>query len=970
MKRALQIVLFLLVIPYIGFSQLQLESNKHLELPRIKTPAGDLFNGELEFKFVLSYDGKSIWSNDGSSILAEEPETSISIEVEDGYIQASLGADPMKPLYSGIQSYFPKAILSAWVKNGQEFMLISNTEIDLAVLEAESTKRPEEPAAALQLSEELIAEKRQKKETAIKNDKAQDPDARTHFRAQMRNSEFEDIPMNAIVNAKKQKDRMPAMRDAGLYYWEWLGPSNIGGRVRAMIIDPDDADNIWLGGTTGGIWKTTNAGALWEPINDFLPSLTITTMAMVVGDHDIMYAGTGEGFGTAASLPGAGIFKSTDRGETWNQLASTTIANFEYVNRLAVHPDVDSTEIIYAATKSQNVYKTKDGGQSWDIVLVAGDAVLDIKVHPNLHHYLIVGTSTDVYISDDYGQSWTLHTTGAANKMPSDGGRCEVSWCSTNNGRAYVSMNRNKGELYRTSDYGATWSLRNNTDEFLGSAGWFANTIWVSPTNSNHIVVGGLDLYRSIDGGTNLTRLSDWLYYHNASSETSAHADHHIILSPPDYDYTTNPTIYVGNDGGIQRRDNWWSGGSETDWNNLANQSLGITQFYKAAVSTGGTVIVGGSQDNDNIRYRSSGAWSGENSWYQAQTGDGGWVAIDPTDDEIIYTEYVRLRIEKSIDGGDTYSASYSGILDANTSTRALFIAPFVMDPVDNDRLIAGGSRIWETENGAGGWSRIRTDIGGRNESGNFVYWRCSAIDVSESDNDIIWVGYENGNVAMTTNSKVVTPTWTRVDINGVGLPDRYVTDIDINPLDPDEVYITFGGYNADGIWYTDDGGATWQDRSGTAPYNLPSVQINTVTTHPSNTDWVYVGTDIGVFASEDGGSNWSVMKRYDEHEGPVNTEVSDLFWQDNLYLMTATFGRGMFRAQPMIVIYVDQSVAVSGNGTQGSPFKTVQEAVNVAGHGTSISIQGGTYDESQILFDKKGLITITSGSATDVIIQ
>jgi hypothetical protein len=196
------------------------------------------------------------------------------------------------------------------------------------------------------------------------------------------------------------------------------------------------------------------------------------------------------------------------------------------------------------------------------------------------------------------------------------------------------------------------------------------------------------------------------------------------------------------------------------------------------------------------------------------------------------------------------------------------------------------------------------------------------------------------------------------------------VTDIAINPFNHNEVWVTFAENQANNVWRTTDGGTTWEQRTGAAPYDLPSLQVNTIRVHPNNQDWIYIGTDLGVFASEDKGASWSVTPRYSSvgHEGPVNTEVSELFWQGQ-FLIAATHGRGMYRAAPLTTIYVDMNAPSGGNGTFALPYQTVTQAVNNQGPGSNISIMAGSYNETgTVLFTRKCYVSITNNTGVVII--
>ena len=770
-----------------------------------------------------------------------------------------------------------------------------------------------------------------------------------------------NIPMNALLRAKKHIENMPSYKskDAGLWEWEWLGPGNIGGRIRTILSDPDDPNIIWIGSVSGGIWKTTNGGSHWYKIDDFLPSLAISSMVFNSQNKNIMYAGTGESY-AGDGLPGAGIFKSTDGGIHWSQLPSTDNNDFRYVNRLCAHPD--SGDVIYAVTNTKTLFKTIDGGVSWDSIGSFESIPLDVKIDPSNVNEIYVGCRNALYISYDYGATWELQTTGTGGKLPENPGRCEIGICQSSPNKIYISMNRNKGELWTSTNNGSTWSLINSGEEYLGKQGGYNNAIWVAPDNSDRLVVGGIDVYGSRNGGSWLRKISDWTHYHNGGTAYSAHADQHCIVPVSNYDSDDNPIILVGNDGGIQRNTDAWGINAPHSWENLATGTLGITQFYGGSATRTGSVIIGGAQDNDKLRYRASGSWSGPSNWYQATTGDGGFCAINYNNPSIIYGEYVHLSVQKSTDNGDSYSDAYSGITDVDSGATALFIAPLVMDPNNPNILVAGGSKIWRTTNGANTWHEIRDTIGSYiNSSGNKIFLRCSAIDIAKDNSSCIWVGYEDGHIARTHNAGL---SWIRVDNNSADLPNRYVTDIAINPNNQNEVWVTFGSYNYNRVWFTDDDGITWQNRSGTAPNNLPAIQVNTIKVHPSNGNYIYVGTDMGVFASQDKGLNWSVTAHYPDNEGPVNTEVSELFWQGDEFLIAATHGRGMFRTEtPLVNVYVDGNASPGGNGSQSDPFNNIYNAEHTRGPGSNMIIETGNYQIiTPLLLQKQGMIKANNG--------
>ncbi|MGH3055607.1 MAG: WD40/YVTN/BNR-like repeat-containing protein, partial [Gaiellaceae bacterium] len=362
---------------------------------------------------------------------------------------------------------------------------------------------------------------------------------------------------------------------------------------------------------------------------------------------------------------------------TWTQLPFTASSNFYWVNRIAHHP---TTSGLLLAATSTGVWRTTDGGANWTQTLAANAE--DVDFYPGSPNLAIVGGNPGVWTSADGGMNWTPQATGAVNKLPGDGGRCEVAVAPSAFQTYYVSMDRNQGEIWRSTDGGATWTLQNTGNKYLSVQGWYANALWVDPTNSNVIVVGGLDMRRSSNGGVSLDNISNWQCFPDCAGIIhSAHADQHVLVSPPGYNGTTNRLVFVGDDGGIQYTSDIYAagnGGFGDGWAYSYN-NLGITQFSGGAASPDGSLFVGGAQDNGQPRLQSL---AGPNNWNSLYSfGDGGYAAVDPATPSRVYGEYVFLEMKRSDDSGGGYGDKYNGLGDAKDPSRALFIAPFTMDP-------------------------------------------------------------------------------------------------------------------------------------------------------------------------------------------------------------------------------------------------------------------------------------------------
>ena len=901
---------------------------------------------------------------------------------------------------------------------------------------------------ALERSEAVIATKIARKEAKIagrsgadredpeesdpdEDDAAQNPHERAQEWYSIMAGPDGVFSFQEVLEAKAHADRMPILplgiqpRDAGIWNWQWLGPGNIGGRIRSIVIHPTNTDLMWIGGVSGGIWRSEDGGGFWYPINDFLPTLAIGCMTMHPSNPNIMFVGTGEMDGSGDFMPGAGIFKSTDGGWNWRQIPDT--ANWRYVTRISVSPT--SSQNVLAATNS-GLYRSVDTGETWSLVTdVPQIRLMDVKFHPSNGSLAVAGTMDfgDVYYTTNGGIDWHLSnfdvppaettltqaTTPDGDDEPDlihvvstvgfeiwdqtdlgTGGsledvsideevesgtqmyvkdlqfahavgepiasrrknRVELAWAAGEPSIVYASMNVGRGTIWGSGDGGATFVRLNNESAYLGKQGNYDNTIWASPVNYLDVVVGGIDLWRSDNGGQTLTRISRWQEYHTGDS---AHADHHYILEHPNFDGVTNSTVFFANDGGIQKANNVLTVSTTSGWTNLAN-NLGITQFYRGAASPDGQFVLGGTQDNDTLRYYEA---YGED-WYQAETGDGGYCAMNYADPEapVFFGEYTHLAIERSTNHGGSWYGSVLGLSDAGDSAKTLFVAPFTADPSNGNNLVAGGTSIWRTTNSGGfcTWGSIRDPI--PRSPGWTRDPKCSAIDIAASDGNIIWVGYEDGQLALTTNAG---SSWTNVDNNDWlnPLPNRFITDIAISPHDPFEVLVTLSSTAPDNVWYTGTAGAFWYDATGSGDTGLPDITVHTATWHPTNASWIYVGTAVGLFASEDGGATWNRTPAYGDHDGPCNTSIHDLFWAGD-QLIAATHGRGMYRCRPLDNVYVDWDAGWPEDGSQLYPYDTVTEGVAALGNGTDLHISAGDYDEGTVIrIETRSRVTATGGS-------
>lgn len=689
----------------------------------------------------------------------------------------------------------------------------------------------------------------------------------------------------------------PMPRAAGLEPggggWRSLGPGNIGGRTRSLVVHPEHPERLWAGSAGGGVWHSRNGGESWEPVDDFMANLAVSCLAIDPTDPRVIYAGTGEGFSNVDALRGEGVFRTTDA-VSWQLLPATAIPELRWINRLAVSAD---GRVLLAATP-EGIWRSEDPDRlSFERVLAR--SIADVDFHPGDPRQAIAGSlrGGNAFYSIDGGASWQR-----AEPSGVWSGRVELTYAACDPHIVYASVDTHHGQVWRSRNGGrsyeprASLTVEDRPAHYLGDQGWYGNAIWAGdPTDADLVVVGGIDLWRSRDGGETLTDISTWW------ETTSAHADHHAIVAHPRYDGRGNRTVFFGNDGGVYRADDVTSVGDDPEpprlrgWRELVN-TYGVTQFWGGAGNPTTGVIIGGAQDRGTVCFSPA---AGPEGWTTMMAGDGGFCAADPSDPNVFYGEYVFLAVHRSTDGGQTSEFICGQHWDETQwiwkpipyripdamSNQALFIAPFVLDPNQPDRLLAGGVSLWRCDDAKApntptrgpSWRAIKRGVGAP----------ISAIAVAQGNSNLVWVGHSDGQVYKTHEGAAATPLWHAVDRHGPQalVPRRYCTRIAIHPQLHDVVFVAFGGYLRGNLWQTLDGGRSWRNL-GSA---LPAAPVRSLAIHPRRLNYVYAGTEVGIFASEDGGTSWAAT-----NEGPTNCAVNDMFWMGET-LVCATHGRGMF---------------------------------------------------------------------------
>lgn len=529
------------------------------------------------------------------------------------------------------------------------------------------------------------------------------------------------IDIKDVERAKMQIQELRQKKSALGLNWSFAGPTNIGGRCRAILIDKDNPSIIYVGGVSGGLWKSTTGGGSWNQIiyegdeeTGGIPNLNISCIAQT-SSGDI-YFGTGELFANPygsgnTGFQGAGIWKSTGD-DNFYRLTSTwsdedSKETFVFVNKLVAHPTDPNT--IYAATR-RGLQVSTDGGETWEnpILNLAGLPITntcgDIEISSD-GQYLIADIGTQAYVSHQAGEAGTWEeVTGASanNLLPTNSIRTEFAIAPSDRNIMYAQATNSDRALlnvYRSEDGGLTWSIigPGGSAEFnpLGSQGDYDNIIMVYPDNADEIILGGqYSLWR-----WGLTEGWEQLSFWNLpiSSSTYVHADHHEIRFHPD-----NPDIiYVGSDGGIHRSIN-----RGQSWVTM-NKNFGVTQFYGIGHSGTGQLI-GGTQDNGSLYIDDKAVVSGGTEFEAVEVtgGDGGYSEISQIDENIMFSTLYYSSLFRSEERGENMTSGYGtrvfSVMDpGNDEIGHPFVTPIALwesfnDPYSTAEIVFVADRDYE----------------------------------------------------------------------------------------------------------------------------------------------------------------------------------------------------------------------------------------------------------------------------------
>jgi photosystem II stability/assembly factor-like uncharacterized protein len=675
--------------------------------------------------------------------------------------------------------------------------------------------------------------------------------------------------------------------------WEQIGPANIGGRITALAVNKKE-NRIIAGAAAGGIFISSDGGKTWQSTSDNFPGLSIGALKTDPNNPNIVYCGTGEANSSGDSYPGFGILKSTDGGLNW---INTGLQETHHIAEIEIHPL--NGDIIYVAAagplhskdNNRGIYKSTDGGLTWDQVLFISDSTsaIDVAVDPTNVNIVyaamwerlrsptfrkVSGFTSGIFKSTNGGISWINLSDGlpAASKYI---GRISIAVAPSNPAVIYALYKNSTekylsynffGGFYKSTNAGLSWikmpdlKLSSEFSDF----GWYFGLIEVDPKDYNKVYLGEIDLLKTTDGGNNWVNITNSY----SGSFNSQHPDQHALWIDPE---NTNYLI-AGNDGGIFTSDN---GGNS--WTKSYN--LPITQFYVSTIDYLNPVKkFGGTQDNGTVT-----SFTGKNDdWEMVFGGDGFYCLVDHSNSNIVYAESQYGGLSKSTDGGKTfYLGAMYGI---DYSDRRNWSTPVAMDLIDPKILYYGTYKLYRTTDGAENWNVISPDLT-RGANGRMGTITCISANRLSDDSQIVYIGTDDGRIWYA-----VSPEFNWIEITG-NLPLRYITDVCCDSKNPDYVYVTLSGFNRDlsnaHIFKSTNRGNSWVDISG----NLPDIPLNSVIADPDNNNVLFVGGDAGVFYTTNSGEEWVVLGK-----DLPNSPVFDLnYHQPTKILIAATHGRSLY---------------------------------------------------------------------------
>jgi photosystem II stability/assembly factor-like uncharacterized protein len=689
-----------------------------------------------------------------------------------------------------------------------------------------------------------------------------------------------------------------------------IGPALMGGRIDDFAVVESNANIVYVGTASGGVWKTTNNGTTWEPVFDKEGVSTIGDMAIARSDPSIVWVGTGEPNNRQSSSWGDGIYKSLDAGKTWKNMG---LEKTHHIGRIVIHPK--NPDVVYVAAQGhlwgpnpeRGVYKTSDGGKTWSLVLKINDdtGVSDIAIDPESPDILYAaayerrrtpfgfdggGPDSAIYKTTDGGASWKKLTKGLPwENGGGDTGRIALDIYRKDPDIVYAEIQHEHGGTFRSEDKGETWKRMGETDPRPS----YYSQIRVDPNNDLRIWELGAPMYYSEDGGKTFT----------TQRVHGIHGDFHAMWIDP----ANSNHMITGSDGGIH-----WSDDAGKNWNFL--NIIAIGQFYEISLDSQKPYhICGGLQDN--------GSWCGPSQsltregmgnedWEVIHGGDGFYAAIDNVEPWIVYTESQDGHVARR----DMRTGQQRSIMPeakaGEPHYRFQWNSPVAVSSHNHTTIYYGGNYLFKSTDRGDSWTRLGGDLTtgvdrsklpilgkvpdkstlSRND-GVEEYPTITTLSESPLTPNVLWVGTDDGNLQVTRDGG---KTWKNVVSKVPGVPKgTYVSRVVASKTGEGAAFATFDGHRSDDynvyIFATTDYGESWKAIRNGIPDSAGTVHV--IREHPRNTNLLFAGTEFGLWVSWDRGANWTALKN---NFPTVPVDDIEIQARDN-DLVLATHGRSIW---------------------------------------------------------------------------
>jgi len=729
------------------------------------------------------------------------------------------------------------------------------------------------------------------------------------------------------LNMYQSHEKMREASPYGDLHWQFIGPTNISGRCTDVEAVGPKGQNytIWVATASGGVWKSINEGVTFEPVFEHQGTSTIGDLAISPSNPEVVWVGTGEANIFRSSNPGCGIWRTEDGGETWTHMG---LEETFTISRILVHPT--NPEVVYVAAaghewtrnKERGLFKTTDGGESWEKILYKGpeSGVNDLAMDPRDPEILYATIwqrtrlkwndprtyehhkNNGVWKSTDGGKKWKQLTEGLPPSKYM--GRTGIDVARSNPDVVYafvddyeVAFKAEEGELdaynrpkkdvikgatiYRSDDAGESWTqvsgLTEESKKYMsghsGTYGWVFAQMRVDPNDEDRVYTLGLWINISTDGGATSTPIRGKI-----------HADQHGMWIDPD----NSNYILAAHDGGISV-----SYDKGENWRNLIEE-LPLAQFYNVEYDFHEPFRVYGSVQDHHSFYSEVDLSRGKDKirpseWEYTLGAEGSTHVVDPRDNNSIYASLFYGKLAKATVEG--YPEDMEWVLHSTfpdePEYRGQWMAPTLLSHHNPDIVYHGVQFVLKSTDRGATWERISPDLtyNDPEKQGDISYQTISALEESEFNPRLLYAGTDDGRLWRTKDGG---ESWE--DILKDPLPVRWISRILASKYDFGTVYVCQTGRRDDDaavyVWRSKDFGSTWEDISA----NIPAGPVNVIREDPENDSILYLGTDVGIYVSKDAGSSWEVLG-----DLPCSY-VHDLAIhpRENV-IIVATHGRGMF---------------------------------------------------------------------------